>query len=265
MLNASFIDTNTPPVGENVRMDCPNCGGRSTFTINNIGGTVFWNCYRASCGVRGGRNVDVSTSDILKMQQKERERQNFTLPATIVPARDVVYEWAKKYGLDADALDLMYDVADPRVVFPIHDHNSVMVDAIGRALRDNSYVKWKRYGNHTSPYTCGDGQVAVVVEDATSAAVAGTHVECATGVALLGTSLTNACKNYIINHKFAGVIVALDPDAIQKTLVMHKELTTYVHTQVLSLRDDLKYRDKLDMQNLREMTNEIACTDNHRV
>jgi DNA primase len=97
------------------------------------------------------------------------------------------------------------------------------------------------------PYVSGHGKVAIVVEDCVSAAVVGNDVWC--GVAVLGTSLSESHKRYLA--QFSTAIIALDPDALPKTLRMAKELRGYVDdVRVLRLKDDLKYRNPTDFENL---------------
>jgi len=132
------------------------------------------------------------------------------------------------------------------VVFPVV-HNGTTVDATGRSL-GKRIPKWKRYGNSHLPYSYGRGKTAVVVEDCISAAVigdGGVYV----GVAVLGTSLSTGHKRYL--SQFSTAIIALDPDALQKTLQFAKELRTHVATvKVMYLRDDLKYRNPSDLNHL---------------
>ena len=42
------------PNGITKRIDCPNCGGTKTFTVTNNMGSLVWNCYKASCTLKGG-------------------------------------------------------------------------------------------------------------------------------------------------------------------------------------------------------------------
>ena len=98
------------------------------------------------------------------------------------------------------------------------------------------------------PYASGHGKTAVVVEDCISAAIVGDS-DVYVGVAVLGTSLYLGHKKYL--SQFSTAIVALDPDALPKTLQFAKELRGYVDTvKVLRLEDDLKYRLPSDMANL---------------
>jgi len=154
-------------------------------------------------------------------------------------------------------MGLMYDVKEDRVVFP-NRHNGIMVDASGRTL-GKRLPKWKRYGNSSLPYTFGYGKTAVVVEDCVSAAIVGATSRdgCSdsdgfVGVAVLGTSLSEGHRQYL--SQFSTAIIALDPDALPKTLQIAKELRGYVHTvKVLRLDDDLKYRNPTDFENLQHL------------
>ena len=241
------------PVGTTKRVACPNCGEK-TFTVTNNMGSLVWNCYRASCGVKGGSRVRMSADDIragFTGADDFAKQDTFKLPDYIVPHNLDIAEIAMElYGLDAKALGLMYDVKENRMVFPIV-HDGKVVDATGRSL-GKRLPKWRRYGKSGLPYVSGRGKVAVVVEDCLSAAVVGygTFV----GVALLGTSLQETHKGYL--SQFSTAIIALDPDALPKTLQMAKELRGHVNdVRVLRLTDDLKYRNPTDMENLHGIIN----------
>ena len=236
--------------GETKRTNCPNCGGYKTFTATNNMGSLLWNCYKASCGIKGGNRTHLSAEDIRISLTGERKvsEATFVLPECVVhhTGHSRVTEWCSKWGIDADDLDLRYDVREDRVVFPVV-HDGVLVDAVGRSL-GKRLPKWKRYSstNHL-PYASGSGSVAIVVEDCVSSAVVGFGPF--VGVALLGTSLQEAHKRFL--SQFSTAIVALDPDALTKTLSIAKELRGYVtDVRVLNLKDDLKYRNPTDMENL---------------
>ena len=51
-------------VGETKRINCPNCNGYKTFTITNNMGSLVWNCYKASCSVKGKSRLRLSADDI---------------------------------------------------------------------------------------------------------------------------------------------------------------------------------------------------------
>ena len=237
------------PNGTTKRIDCPNCGGTKTFTVTNNMGSLVWNCYKASCTLKGGTRVHLSVDDIRAgfSGAEEFAEDTFALPQYIVPHRNkrTVLAFCYRHQLDPDELGVLYDVKDDRVVFPVV-HDGKIVDATGRAI-GKRLPKWKRYGKSGLPYTFGCGKVAVVVEDCVSAAVVGG--KSFVGVAILGTSLQESHKGYLA--QFSTAVIALDPDALPKTLQMAKELRGHVNdVRVLRLNDDLKYRNPTDMENL---------------
>lgn len=246
-----IIDNNTLYVGESKRINCPSCKGYKTFTISNIGGTVLWNCYKASCGISGGKRIGMTPHDIKRMKMKQEEKEvEFVLPEFVVPHRSQrhLIKWCAEWGIDENKLGLMYDVKEDRVVFPVV-HDNKIVDATGRALTKR-LPKWRRYGSSSLPYTCGQGDVAVVVEDCVSASVVGS--EKFVGVALLGTTLLDEHKQYLT--RFSAAIVALDPDALPKTLSIAKQLRGHIEdVRVLRLEQDLKYRNPTDVEKLKQL------------
>jgi hypothetical protein len=172
-------------------------------------GSLLWNCFRATCDVKGGTRVRMTADDIragFAGAEEFAKQETFTMPDYVVPYDWNVAEIAwELYELDAEQLGLMYDVKEHRMVFPIvHDGK------IG-------------YGSFV-------------------------------GVALLGTSLQETHKEYL--SQFSTAIIALDPDALPKTLLMAKELRGHVNdVRVLRLKDDLKYRNPTDMENLNGIIN----------
>jgi len=244
------------PNGSTKRMNCPNCGGYKTFTVTNNMGSLVWNCYKASCGVKGGTRVQLTTDDI-RASMNDVERfvdEKFVMPPYVVHNHSSyqIDKFCATWGLEFDTHGLMYDVKEDRVVFPVL-HDGVVVDAAGRAIQKR-LPKWKRYGKSSLPYSFGCGKVAVVVEDCVSAAVVGD--DAFVGVAVLGTSLSEGHKRYL--SQFSAAIVALDPDALPKTLAFAKELRGHVdNVRVLRLTDDLKYRNVLDIDRLNEIGDEL--------
>ncbi|MFS9668778.1 hypothetical protein, partial [Klebsiella pneumoniae] len=106
----------------------------------------------------------------------------------------------------------------------------------------------------------GRGKTAVVVEDCISAAIVGatemgsgcSDGDGFVGVAVLGTSLSEGHRQYL--SQFSTAIIALDPDALPKTLAIAKELRGHVRdVKVLRLQDDLKYNNPTDFYNLQHL------------
>ena len=238
------------PNGSTKRVNCPNCGER-TFTVTNNMGSLVWNCFRVTCGVKGGERVRLSTDDIRAgfIGGAKTTEAVFTLPEYIVSRTDSTQlrTWCDQWGIDPDELGLLYDVKEDRAVFPLKEDGKI-VDATGRSLTKR-LPKWRKYGKSGLPYTCGSGNVAIVVEDCVSAAVIGFGSTSFVGVALLGTYLQESHKGFLT--QFSTAVVALDPDALKKSFIMAKELRGYVdNVRILKLTNDLKYRNPEDMEKL---------------
>jgi hypothetical protein len=240
-------------VGESRRLNCPVCNGYKTFSVTNNMGSLLWNCYKVSCVISGSYRIKISVEDIKNSISKSEDTKedNFSMPEHIVPHdnKPSVSSWCDTWQINPDELNLFYDVKEDRVVFPIHNEGRI-VNAIGRSL-GKRLPKWKKYGNNGLPYFKGCGRTAVVVEDCVSAAVVGsTNI---VGVAVLGTSLSEAHKKWLA--QFSTTIIALDPDALTKTLQFARELRGHVpNVKVLRLVDDIKYRNTTDLDNLNVLT-----------
>lgn len=252
----TYIKELNIPIDDTLRMDCPVCNGYNTFTVTNSMGLLLYNCYKASCNVSGKSKIRITMEDIQKKMHKKEAEELLPNLGTELPEYIVGHEnrpeiktFADTYEISLDKLDLQYDVKEHRVVFPIYQ-DGVMVDGTGRSL-GKKLPKWKRYGNTGLPFTFGCGKVAVVVEDCISASVIGGDVY--VGVAVLGTSLSDLHKKYL--SQFSTTIIALDPDAIPKTISFAKELRQHVaDVKVLKLKDDLKYLNTEDIMNLYSLT-----------
>jgi len=236
------------------RMDCPECGGKNTFTVTNSMGRRLWNCYKASCNISGTAKVNMTVDQIKKAKTVKKQLNTFVLPDCIVPlnSTNIMNNMDSIYKEHC-----MYDVRENRAVFLIKNEDGTVVDAVGRSLTKR-LPKWKRYGDSRYPYVCRTSHcdaklqyTCVLVEDCISAcAVTKLGV---TGVALLGTSLLEEHKQFM-SKNFTSVVVALDPDALPKNLQIAKELRSWVAgVKVLRLTDDLKYNNNADIEKLGEL------------
>lgn len=211
----------------------------------------MWNCFRASCRLRGGKDVPRSAEEIADTLRNGPREEARAKPFSIPP------HWTSLKG-DREALryieinhcsyayenklaDLLLDPRTRRVVF-LTRHEGRIVDATGRALDRKVQPKWWRYGGHPAPFSVkpleGSPDVAVIVEDAASAcAVAAAGVS---GVAILGTSLRTSTAR-IMKEQYKEFIVAMDKDASVKAIEMQRHLRMYGSARVLLLEKDLKY------------------------
>ena len=251
-----FIKNLNIKEGETVTLDCPICNGVKKFTATNKEGLILYNCYRNSCDVKGATITNMLAETVKnKIQGIEEaiEPKKFTMPEYITDGNNAyVQRFTRRWDLN---VNLMYDVKSRRAVFPIYK-NGRIIDAIGRALY-NAQPKWYKYGGSAKYYSyCirPSKGIAVVVEDVVSATVVGETLLGVTGVALLGTSLLKEHKEYL--DTFDKIIVALDPDALGKTIEYTKELKSYCDPSEvygLQIEDDLKYKREEDFNKLRRL------------
>jgi len=251
------------------RGNCPVCAGRNTFTATKRDGDLMYNCYKNSCNIAGkvhtGMSVDtikrkLAQSPDVKQEYTTAADDRFMLPEYIsheLVGSTSLHKFLVKWNVNPD--QVLYDVRQDRVVFPVYSHKNVLVDAVGRALDPKMQPKWMRYGVSPVPYMIGKSRVGVIVEDVISAYTVNDIIPSATGVALLGTQLTDYHKWYL-PQLFDIIVVALDPDAMSKTLSIAKELRGLAPTvKALKIFDDLKYADEEDFYNLRELIAEASC------
>tara|TARA_A100001015_G_scaffold253168_1_gene293202 strand:+ start:1010 stop:1804 length:795 start_codon:yes stop_codon:yes gene_type:complete len=229
-----------------LRMDCPACGKKNTFSVSDTGGERLWFCFHADCGVRGRTGFrirkDAPTHPLLakKISVKSGGTDlTFELPDTFVPLsrseKAVAYlKRVNAYRAYQEALaDIRYDFRMDRVVYLIKENNRV-IDAAGRGLAGQK-PKWWRYGNSGNPFICGRSCVGVVMEDCASAcSVSDTY----TGIALLGTNLLDTHLPILKNYD--KILVALDKDATVKALQLVRKLQSHVPTSLVVLNKDLK-------------------------
>jgi len=243
------------PIGYSVRQKCPICHRQNTFGASNDMGVLKWQCFSASCGTRGITEGNLTANDIRSLMNREDvpvEPIPIEFPMSVTRTLpDCAREWLAYWGIPYSPNKHYWDIKDSRVVFPIKKGH-VLYDATGRTLNKVVTPKWKRYGGSGLPFVVGEGNVAVVVEDAISASVCAS--EGYVGVALLGTNLMESHALSLL--KYDKVIVALDPDASMKSLAHVKELRRHIRKAVaLKLDDDIKYRLEVDLDKLRSMAN----------
>ena len=250
------------------RGDCPECRGKNTFTATNELGDIKYNCFKLGCTVGGIHGTDMTAAEIhrrLEEQQLQRaytnikkEKDTMEIPEYVVTpkASHTKYQrYIKRWGIAIG--HTMYDVKDERVVFPIKQDGRI-IDAVGRAVGKKQHPKWYRYTGEADYYTIGQAKTLLIVEDVVSAIVAFQEIPYVTAMAILGTSLSPKHMEKI--GEYDKVIIALDPDAIGKTVEYRREIELWTgnKTVAMNLIDDIKYREYEDMDKLKELVNEVS-------
>ena len=255
MINVADIDI---AEGATKRMDCPSCKGKNTFTVSKLNGVLIWNCYKLGCDARGSSMVGMTAAEIkaalasrqaIAESKLEVDAPTMELPLTLTYdiSNKLTQGFITRWQLQG--VPMLYDIVSCRAVFPIHSKKGRLIDAVGRTLRGD-VPKWLRYSGNADYYRYGRGSVAVVVEDAISAAVVGKHIAGATGFAILGTSMNS--KHFEALQQYDKVIVGLDADATHKTLQFTQQLKSRsISATAIKLTDDIKYMLEDDMTKLR--------------
>lgn len=226
--------------GEHKTLDCPFCGGAKKFTIDRLNdGRLVWNCFRASCNVRGsksyGRSIETAKAYVAGADQSRLASKVLPLPnlTTKVENREDAINYLHSVNsyeaYQSGLIDIRYDPKTKRVLF----YNGDKTGAVGRALGRGP--KWLSYGDISEGIAVGKSDVAVVVEDVASACSVARNIKY-TGVALLGTNITSVIKNALLMYK--EVYIVLDNDASRKSVALSKKLRGPVFVRVTDV--DLK-------------------------
>jgi len=229
-----------------LRMDCPACGKKNTFSVSDTNGERLWFCFHADCGVRGRTGFrirsDTPYHPLLRKTTPVREplcEPEFQLPDTIVPvsrSEEAVRYLKQVNAYDAylaGRVDIRYDFRMNRVVYLIKDGRRT-VDAAGRSLV-NAKPKWWRYGKSGNPFVCGSSRIGVILEDCASACSVSSFLS---GVALLGTNLQDSHLSTL--RHYDRLLVALDKDATKKALELVRRMQAIRPTSLVVLNKDVK-------------------------
>jgi hypothetical protein len=226
-------------IGGPGRYVCPKCnGGSDNERCLSIQGDS-WQCFRATCGYRGG-NATMAT------HPKIREPRHYTRPYG--PLNDDQNGiLADRFGLPDGVVD-GYSVSDDRFILGIEGPQHQLRGHVAYSLSGgkpkslNYWAKTEEPFNHWA-MTLRPPAI-VVVEDWFSAEKV--REAGATGVALMGTLLTQAMItdiSYVARNWGVPTYLALDKDAFAKSLaykVKYNEQFKF-GLQVWALQKDLKY------------------------
>ena len=229
--------------GQSRSLDCPFCGGRKKFTISKTeDGLTLWNCFRASCPVKGSYTGKRTASSIRKSLDRtpvvaKVEKRVTPLPPITKNIRnepsalEYLTENNCLEAYDSGYINIRYAPAEKRVLFYANDEEG----AAGRSLAGHR-SKWWSYGDVSKGIHVGIGDTAVLVED-TPSACAVSRLKGHVGVALLGTNITEQIRNTL--KKYTNIYIVLDNDASVKAIELVRSLSN--SAKVRLTKDDLKY------------------------
>ena len=235
----NFVKSLNLTEGEKKTLACPACGKRNKFTVDKFDGVLVWNCYSASCSVkgsfRGSRDMD-ALKNYIGGSPTQRHRRINRLPEVTTsvtnhaPALTYLRSVNSLEAYEQGYIKIRYAPSDNRVLFYTPDE----LGAVGRAL-DKRTPKWWSYGDTSGGIHVGNGNHCILVEDAPSACSV-SRLEGYTGVALLGTNVTQPIRKTLSNYRCCGLI--LDKDASSKALLVSRQnkCINYVRFTTLDLK-----------------------------
>ncbi len=240
-------DLSLQPNGR-LRMDCPACGKKNTFSVGEERGQRMWHCFHANCHTSGRTEFRIRKDTpyhpmLKKITPNEKDGAGsglFVVPDTFVPLsrKPEAETYVRRVGAyDAyreGRADIRYDFRMNRVVYLIKERGRV-VDAAGRSLDPNIKPKWWRYGKSGNPFVVGRHATGVILEDCASACSVSSYVS---GIALLGTNLMDS--HIPVLRTFDRLVVALDKDATSKAISMVRKLKPIRPTSLVILDKDVK-------------------------
>ena len=227
--------------GDRHTADCPFCGGRNKFTLDKFDGKLIWNCYRASCGVKGSytgkRDINAAKS-YLQGNATQRFKAKYKEIPTLT-TRVTNHDHAVSYLKHVNSYDahlrgdikIRYAPREDRVLF----YNPEGTGAVGRSLRPVR-AKWWSYGDLSEGIPVGTGNHAVLVEDVASACSV-SNCSNFVGIALLGTNITKSISRTL--SKYKRITLVLDNDASVKAISLARKLNMQCNVRFTRL--DLKY------------------------
>lgn len=242
--------------GESSREElCPSCFGGSSaekaFSIQRSGNTMFFKCFRASCGIKGSVDVhgtlgDQERSVVPKSIDMRRMFTGKLVP--LEPAHNRLL--GAKYGIWADELKelVSFDPEEGRFAFKVKS-----LGGVERGLNLRSFdpykLKWDAYREawdqpwlawYDRPYVRKDSPL-LIVEDQISALKASRQHPT---VALLGTNLTLEMVQEIgLLSGNRRVMLALDKDATTKAIEYIEQFRFFTNGRfvALPLDKDIKF------------------------
>jgi hypothetical protein len=232
--------------GDDFYLDCPACHSRGKFALRRDGNAAVYHCFKAACSLHGGGRVSVNGQRLVEERGSRRRKQKVTPYTGELVALDERQKafLLHKIGWEAwhrATSRVMWAPGKQRFAFPIFDpmgrrrgwtlrsYNGLQPKALTRMDREEPHLSWyRRHGN----WSC-----LLVVEDIPSAVRAARYIDC---VALGGTGVGPDYVQEIAAHA-RYVIWALDPDATDQALALHRKYSlAFESSRVMVLARDIK-------------------------
>lgn len=226
------------PVGQNARIDCPQCGqGTNTNAAIVNHNPKYYSCYCNACGPVAHESKGVlSLEERAHIQDLNNEAFRLAIQSTVELPKDTTFEpedfsrearmWLYKSGLTPTVwrkYRIGYSARLKRVVLPVYGASGNLIWYQCRAIlagQKPKYIQPSADRTHVYFTAGNEGHCdrAIVVEDIMSAIRVGeATLECTKptrSVSLLGTKITSSQADYLSEH--ARVSTWLDGDKAGK-------------------------------------------------
>lgn len=229
-------------VGESRQTICPFCNAEHERSLGatRLPTGLVYQCWRAKCKAKGFIASSATNFDPHWEKNKRKipnpkpfQYDTITLPEQF---RRMFYD---KYDITEDELQqngFLYSSELNRVVMPIFNSMGYQVGSVARSyshyLSGSKVINYFDDGKahlHYPPTIHNSSKSVVLVEDIPSAIRVGRQ---ARSVALLGHSLCDETAEDLADNA-TDLIVALDPDAVDKALKLKKQWQIYFNSIVV--------------------------------
>lgn len=243
------------PLNETVYRDCPVCNGRNKFSVTRTREGVLWNCFKASCSVRGFSPL---AGELLKPNRKPNKLRPYRGSLRLLEPEHEQFFRERFPGLCTEQLELLrWAPEDDRWAFPILDprgycrgwtlraYDGRDPKSLTRMHADGPSQSW-----HEPGWIARNSDWAhkvVLVEDQMSAMVCASAGMSA--CALLGTQLNNDKVREIAMQRPREVLLALDADATEEAFRLARRWgLAFERIRVVVLKRDLKEEQAEDIR-----------------
>lgn len=235
-------------IGGPGRYICPKCNGGSdresclSIQLSDNGASPHWKCFRSSCGYTGGPRGASSVFAV----RRSREPRHYTRPYG--PLNDDQNGiLVSRFGLPVGVVD-GYSEADDRFILAVEGPQHQLRGHIAYSLSGAKPKSLTYNGKPEEPFNHWAMTLRpaalVVVEDWFSAEKV--REAGATGIALMGTTLTQAMVtdiSHVARNWEIPTYLALDRDAFNKAIAYANKFSEQFKfgLKVWALQKDLKY------------------------
>jgi hypothetical protein len=235
-------------LGETLRFECPRCndGSRDLSISRTIDGTVLYQCFHASCPIKGVIGVGqwVAPSDGPPKPKKRRVWEGVThaLPQDVL--KWIEDTWGLKdppnwYYTEDYGGRIAMSIRSPKDThrgWVLRNDGSRKPKAITYVNEGEEGISWAKTNPHTG---------TILVEDIPSLLRASRYMN---GVSLCGTGVGDSRASEIAKYATRPIILALDQDATSESFRWAKKYSLlWDDVKVLPLKQDIKDMQEDDL------------------